>query len=66
MFDLETTGNLARLHTQLHSLHVRVEKLKTERAIFANKDQYDKLIKETNLEMDEVITDILDNNIFEG
>ncbi|AIW02761.1 hypothetical protein [Acinetobacter phage P577] len=66
MFDLETTGNLARLHTQLHSLHVRLEKLKTERDVFAEKEKYDKLIEETNLEIDEVISDIMDNNIFEG
>ena len=66
MFDLETTGNLARLHTQLHSLHIRLERLKTERAVFADKDKYDKLIEETNLEIDEVISDIMDNNIFEG
>lgn len=66
MFDLETTGNLARLHTQLHTLHVRVEKLKTERDVFADKDKYDKLIEETYLEIDEVISDIMDNNIFEG
>lgn len=66
MFDLETTGNLARLHTQLHSLHIRVEKLKTERDVFADKDKYDKLIEETNLEINEVISGIMDNNIFEG
>ncbi|MGQ1358374.1 hypothetical protein ACT414_18420 (plasmid) [Acinetobacter baumannii] len=66
MFDLETTGNLARLHTQLHSLHIRLEKLKIERDVFADKDKYDKLIEETNLEIDEVISDIMDNNIFEG
>lgn len=66
MFDLETTGNLAKLHTQLHTLHVRVEKLKTERDVFADKDKYDKLIEETYLEIDEVISDIMDNNIFEG
>ncbi|QVG64114.1 hypothetical protein Herod_00050 [Acinetobacter phage Herod] len=66
MFDLETTGNLARLHTQLHSLHIRLERLKTERDVFADKDKYDKLIEETNSEIDEVISDIMDNNIFEG
>ena len=66
MFDLETTGNLARLHTQLHSLHIRLEKLKIERDVFADKDKYDKLIEETNLEINEVISDIMDNNIFEG
>lgn len=66
MFDLKTTGNLARLHTQLHSLHIRLEKLKIERDVFADKDKYDKLIEETNLEIDDVISDIMDNNIFEG
>ncbi|QVG63939.1 hypothetical protein Mithridates_00052 [Acinetobacter phage Mithridates] len=66
MFDLKTTGNLARLHTQLHSLHIRLERLKIERDVFADKDKYDKLIEETNLEINEVISDIMDNNIFEG
>lgn len=66
MFDLKTTGSLARLHTQLHSLHIRLEKLKTERAVFANKQGYDTMIEETENEINEVISEILDNNIFEG
>ena len=60
MFDLETTGNLAKLHTQLHYLHIRLEKFKIERDVFADKGKYDKLIEETNLEIDNLVSSLKD------
>lgn len=65
MFDLETTGALAKLYPKLHSLHVQVEKLKTDKAVFTDKDKYDILIAEKNLEIQDVISEIMDYNIFE-
>lgn len=65
MFDLETTGALAKLYPKLHSLHVQLEKLKVDKAVFTDKDKYDILIAEKSLEIDDVISEIMDYNIFE-
>lgn len=38
MFDLETTGALAKLYQKLHSLHVQLERLKVEKSVFTDKE----------------------------
>lgn len=65
MFDLETTGALAKLYPKLHSLNVQLEKLKVDKAVFTDKEKYDILIAEKSLEIDDVISDIMNYNIFE-
>lgn len=66
MFDLEITGALAKLYQKLHSLHVQLERLKVEKSVFTDKEKYDILIAEKSLEIDDVISDIMGYNIFEG
>lgn len=66
MFDLETTGALAKLYQKLHSLHVQLERLRVEKSVFTDKEKYDTLIAEKSLEIDDVISGIMSCNIFEG
>lgn len=66
MFDLETTGVLAKLYQKLHSLHVQLERLKVEKSVFTDKEKYDILISEKSLEIDDVISTIMCYDIFEG
>lgn len=66
MFDLETTGALVKLYQKLHSLHVQLERLKVEKSVFTDKEKYDILITEKSLEIDDVISEIMRHNIFEG